>query len=403
MDVVDALTSKEHSPISCIEMHTTGEPTRIVYAGYPELHGSLLEQRAEAKAQNDHIRRRLLYEPRGHFDMYGAVLRQRTELTERGDAHMGVLFLTNDGYSTMCGHATIALGRLLLDTHDETVFPKRRLVTHDPDTNTALLKLHAPCGLLEVTVPTTTDGQMSDPTRPVTFLSVPSFCTGMNVAVDVSAEDTWQELNGRRKVVVDFAYGGAFFCIVDATELGFPDGLQNIDHVRMNEAAKKLMSCIKGSHDLQEYFRHPDHDDLSFLYSIMIVDKTLGRPSHSGSGAETGLCYFADQGVDRSPTGSGVAARMALAYAKGHLDVGESWTYHSLVSNAWSGQGGFTGTVVRLVGSFTASNLLLPIIQASVAGSASYTGVSTYIVEPHDPLRDNGFLFQRLAAAENGV
>ena len=400
MDVVKALTSREHSPISCIEMHTTGEPTRIVYAGCPELHGSsLLEQRAEAKQHHDHIRRRLLYEPRGHFDMYGAILRQRTELTETGNAHIGVLFLTNDGYSTMCGHATIALGRLLLDTHDETVFPKRKLVTHDPDTDTALLKLHAPCGLLEVTVPTTADGQRSDPTRPVTFLSVPSFCTGMNVTVEVLAEDTWQELDGRRKVVVDFAYGGAFFCIVDATELGFPDGLQNVDHVRMNEASKKLMSCIKGSHDLQEYFRHPDHDDLSFLYSIMIVDKKLGLPSPKGGGAETGLCYFADQGVDRSPTGSGVAARIALAYAKGNRDEGHPWTYHSLVSNAWSGQGGFTGTVVRKVGDFGA----FPIIQASVAGSASYTGVSTYIVEPHDPLRDNGFLFQRLAAPENIV
>src|SRR6187402_2556894 len=111
--------------IHCVEMHTTGEPTRIIYKGFPELRGSLLEQRAEAKASHDNIRAQLILEPRGHWDMYGAVLRQQTELVASGEAHIGVLFMHNDGFSTMCGHATIALGRFLIDTHDLSVFPKR--------------------------------------------------------------------------------------------------------------------------------------------------------------------------------------------------------------------------------------------------------------------------------------
>ena len=395
MDIVSALTTKEHGPISCIEMHTTGEPTRIVYAGYPEVHGSLLEQRAQAQRDYDHIRRRLLYEPRGHFDMYGAVLRQRTELTETGDAHIGVLFLTNDGYSTMCGHATIALGRLLLDTHDEEVFPNRRLVKHDPETNTALLKLHAPCGLLEVTVPTSTNGQSSDPSRPVSFLSVPSFATGIGVEIHVPPQYRWQELERRSVVTADFAYGGAFFCVVDVAELGFEDGLRQVNHTRLNEAAEKLKRCIIDDVGLRNMYHHPEHEQLSFLYSIMIVDEETGLASHGAEGAETGLCYFADQQVDRSPTGSGVAARLALAYAKSHLAKGEKWTYHSLVSNAWSGHGGFSGSVVQQIGDLGGFSA----VQTSVAGSASYTGVSTYIVEPDDPLGDNGFLFRQLAAA----
>src|SRR5262245_1524688 len=118
MDLIKQLRAPESKPITCIEMHTTGEPTRVVVDGYPELRGTLNEQRAQALRDFDYIRKRLMHEPRGHFDMYGAVLRKETELTQSGEADIGVFFLTNDGYSTMCGHATIALGRLLVDTHD---------------------------------------------------------------------------------------------------------------------------------------------------------------------------------------------------------------------------------------------------------------------------------------------
>jgi trans-L-3-hydroxyproline dehydratase len=179
MDIVESLSAECYDSITCVDMHTTGEPTRIVISGYPSLTGTLFEQRTRARTHHDNIRKCLLLEPRGHFDMYGAVLRPVTELTRTGKAHIGVLFMTNDGYSTMCGHATIALGRFLLDTHDKTVFPNRDNVKYDPATKSATLKLHAPCGLLDVTVPVTIDGQKSDPSRPVTFVSVPSFATGI--------------------------------------------------------------------------------------------------------------------------------------------------------------------------------------------------------------------------------
>lgn len=374
-------------------MHTTGEPTRIIISGYPILYGTLLQQRAEAKKKYDHIRKRLLLEPRGHYDMYGAILRSETELTKTGEAHIGVLFMTNDGYSTMCGHATIALGRFLLDTHDLDVFPQRNQISHDPATKTAFLYLHAPCGLLKVTVPVIDDGSCSDPKRPVSFISVPSFATGLNISINVRRAPDWPAFAPQEYITADFSYGGAFFCIVKATELGFSHGLRNIDFATMNLMTRSLKAVITSDDSLRKLFSHPDHDELGFLYSVIAVDDTIGKPADGSGGAETGLCYFADQQIDRSPTGSGVAARAALAYAKGRLAKGQSWTYHSLVSNSIDSLGAFVGTVVDECGHQNDT----PVVQIKVEGYAFYTGYHVFSVEKTDPFGDTGFIFEKLS------
>ena len=392
MDLLTTLSSASYKSITCIELHTAGEPTRVILSGYPALSGSLLSQRGQAKASHDSMRKRLMLEPRGHVDMYGAILRHDTELTATGAAHMGVLFTTNDGYSTMCGHATIALGRLLVDTHDKQTFPRRDEVEFDAERKTVLLRLHAPCGLLHVTVPTNDEGSASDPTRPVSFISVPSFATAIQVRVPIPDSHRWPELGSRDYVTVDFSYGGAFYGIVAATELGFQHGLKNIDFDATNKATKLLKAAVNANPDLEYVFRHPDHDDLGFLYSIMLVDQNIGRWDEGAGGVETGLCYFANQQVDRSPTGSGVAARAALAYAKELRKVGERWTYHSLVTNM-QGQGGFVGTVVEEVGRQSS----LPVVHVKVEGFAYYTGTHTFVVEDTDPLGEEGFLFNELS------
>ena len=377
--------------IRTVEMHTTGEPTRIVYEGYPDLRGTLLEQRAQAKRDHDHIRRRLMYEPRGHYDMYGAVLRPFTELTESGKAHMGVLFMTNDGYSTMCGHATIALGRFLLDASEQesTISPNKTKLEHDPTTKTSLLYLHAPCGLLEVTVPTNDAGTASDPSRPVSFIGVPSFATGINIQIPIPDVFRWPELGVHYNVTADFSYGGAFYCMIHAAELGFPKGLQTPDVSAMDFATKQLKAAINDNPELRHLFQHPDHDDLGFLYSIIVVDKQLGVAAEGTQGAETGLCFFSDQQIDRSPTGSAVQARIALAIARSNLQLGYRWTYHSLVSNRWNGKGAFVGSAIEKLG----SHLDKPVSRVRVEGFASYTGYSTFFVEATDPLGDDGFFF----------
>lgn len=397
MEFLSIFADAALKPILCVEMHTTGEPTRIIYKGFPELSGTLLEQRAQAKRDHDHVRTRLMLEPRGHFEMYGALLRPETELTRSGEAHMGVLFMTNDGFSTMCGHATIALGRFLVDAHDERIFPRRNELTHDPKTDTIVLNLHAPCGLVKVTVPTTPDGNKADPSRPVSFDSVSSFATGIDVTIPLPPQYRWPELKTRDSVTADFSYGGAFYCMISAAELGFPQGLAGIDLDATNKATRLLKAAIIADPQLRNFFRHPDHSDLGFLYSVIIVDANLGNPAPGTRGSETGLCYFADQQIDRSPTGSGVSARIALAYTKGVLRQGESWTYHSLVSNAFAGKGSFTGCVMSVEEDIVDVNgHALRAVRVRVEGFAYYTGFHSFVVEDVDPVGEQGFTFNRL-------
>lgn len=378
-------------------MHTCGEPTRIVIGGYPDLSGTLLEQRAQAKAQHDQIRRRLILEPRGHYDMYGAILRPETEHTQKGEADIGVLFMTNDGYSTMCGHATIALGRFLVDTHDLNVFPNRDRIQFDHDTATVNLKLHAPCGVLDVKVPATSDGRKSDPSRPVSFQSVPCFATGINVKVSLKPEERWPELGDRTSVTVDFGYGGAFYCLISAEETGFSSGLAKFDLDAMNQATKKLKAAVNSQSQLSYLFKHPQLDDLSFLYSIIVTDTKLGKPLGQSKGAETGLCFFSEQEIDRSPTGSGVSARLAVAHARGQLQAGDSWTYHSLVSLHGDKSGAFVGTILPPDGSKHAGEF--PIVRLQVEGRAFYTGSHTFVLEEGDSLGDGGFTMRQFAGS----
>lgn len=386
MDVIQSLTSGPNNPITCIDMHTTGEPTRIVVKGYPELSGTLLEQRAQAAKEYDHLRRRLMLEPRGHYDMYGAILRPITEKTRTGEADMGVLFMTNDGYSTMCGHATIALGRFLVDTDDSELFPRRQNLKWDSTSSTTHIRLHAPCGVVEVTVPTSPDGRTSDPSRPVSFISVESFATGLSVEVPFPRCPQWPS---GLPITADFAYGGTFYCLVSARELRLGDGLRGVDIEKANHVTRALKAAIISNPELKYLYRHPTEEDLSFLYSIILVDYNLGEALPGTNGSETGLCFFADQQIDRSPTGSGVSARLAAAYARGWFRKGDSWTYNSLVSAYKKPQAAFKGTVLEEVPK--SGTMRYPCIRTKIEGYAFYTGCHTFCVEPDDVLGNDGF------------
>ena len=299
-------TKNMDQAIRCIEMHTTGEPTRIVYAGYPALSGTLLEQRALASEKYDHLRRRLILEPRGHRDMYGAVLRQSTELVDAGLADIGVIFMTNDGYSNMCGHATIALGRFLIDTFEVTIFPKRKALQVTPAGT--LIRLHAPSGIVEVTVQTLQDGR-SDPSKPVSFLSVPSFATGWDIRITVPPERRWHVGREVETVSVNFAYGGAFFCMVDARRLyssGQKATLAGDDLKALEEAAFAIRDLVNEDKELRKFVTLPNSDNqgLGMLYAIVVVFDGLGKPEPGTASVETGLCFFDNHQIDRSPTGS---------------------------------------------------------------------------------------------------
>lgn len=407
MDIPKGLEYLCKDTIHCVDMHTTGEPTRIIYKGYPPLTGTLLQQRAQAQSQYDHIRKQLMWEPRGHREMYGAILRRDTELTGVGKAHIGVLFTTNEGYSTMCGHATIALGRFLVDTQDLEVFPRRNQLQIEQGSNTVRLNLHAPCGLIKVAVPVKEGGKRADASRPVAFLCVPSFVSAVDEEIEIPKSLRWPELDKLHKISVQLsiAYGGAFFCIVRSVELGL--GLpaysmsskqEQLDELlrclpAMEKATNNLKLAINQSQRFRDFIQHPQQDELSFLYSTIVEWPMLNRLLERNQ--ELGICFFGDQQLDRSPTGSGVAARLALANCTSDT---KRQTYHSLISfrelvnRNISATGTFTGTVVYEVKIPDRHGRDIDAVLVKVEGYAYYTSFHTFVVEPNDNIGRKGFL-----------
>ncbi|ESK88189.1 proline racemase [Moniliophthora roreri MCA 2997] len=382
MDVFEAIASTENV-IRVVDMHTSGEPTRIIVSGYPNLKGdTLLEKRRYAIDYHDDIRKLLMLEPRGHDGMYGAILVQETELTKVGEADIGVLFCHNEGYSTMCGHATIALGRFLVDTHDLKLFPSRNSLLRSPNTDAIEIRLHAPCGLIRVSVPTTPEGR-ADATKPVSFISVPSFPTAIQIDLHVPKELAWPRFINIEQdnyiIPVSVSYGGAFYIIVSAQSLGFPNGLCNANY-RLQDfanAAEKLEAFMNNNH--RELFTHPTEKDLSFCYGVMMVDSTL--KSNDDSNSEAGLCFFAQGQIDRSPTGSCVSARVALAVEEGKLGMNEWWTYESIVS-VKAKNNGFRGRAVER----TPQGVVV-----QVEGRAFYSGCSSFSVPEDADVLGKGF------------
>ncbi|KAJ5238232.1 hypothetical protein N7489_008323 [Penicillium chrysogenum] len=394
---MDVARQLEQTPsgevIKCIDMHTTGEPTRIIYSGFPTLNGTLLEQRDQAKSQYDHIRKRIMLEPRGHYDMYGAIIIPETELVQSGEAHIGTLFTHNGGFSTMCGHATIALGRFLVDTHDLTVFPQRNELKPNLTALEVKVNIHAPCGLVRVVVPTSADGQKSDSSRPVRFLSTPAYCAAKDLEVSIPREIAWPELGDKTSLRLDVSYGGAFYALVDIRQLGFQTGLHNFSLEAVTFAVKRLKRHLVTLPHVIEALQHPEDQRLSFLYSVMVVDHEIGSKPDGVEGAETGLCFFAEDQIDRSPTGSCVAARMALAHAKGARKCGQAWAYNSLVSNHFN-TGAFVANIVdedvKIEGPNTQTARSGVVVL--VEGNAYYTGTMAFVVEQGDRTSESGFV-----------
>ena len=330
--------------IETIDMHTGGEPVRIVTKGYPAISGgTILEKRRFARDHLDAFRRLIMFEPRGHYDMYG-VLPVAPDLP---GADMAVLFIHNEGYSTMCGHATIALGRYALD---------QGMIKAGAD-SMARLNLQCPCGLVEVSV------AASGPDKGrVSFISVPAFAFALDVVID---------LPGKGKVTLDIGYGGAFYAFL-------PAGVFGLD-VRSSPTGELVAaaSAVTRAVQAQVNLHHPDDPDLAFLYGTILTDGGDGA-----SGPTANICVFAANEVDRSPTGSGVTARLALMAARGEI-ADQAWRQFESVTGAI-----FQGRVASHLrtGEF-------PAIRAEVAGRAYYTGRASFTVEPEDPLA-GGFLLR---------
>jgi proline racemase len=328
-------------PLTVVDMHTGGEPLRIVTGGYPSIpRGTILEKRAYVRDSLDHLRRMLMFEPRGHTDMYGAILVE----PDLADADLAVLFMHNEGYSTMCGHAIIALARYAVD--QGFVEPR------EPFTP---VNIECPCGMVAASVEI-----VGGRAGAVSFESVPAFLLDGERAVD---------LPGFGRINFDVAYGGAFYALADWRQFGLDF---DRDPVRdFVDAADALTRAVREAVPIA----HPDHPDLGFLYGSILTDGGDGNATPSRN-----ICVFADRQVDRSPTGSGVTARMAAMHAKELVGRDETRTFESIVGSRF---GGAVASVTS-VGSHQA-------VTVRVSGRAHYSGRSQYNVEADDPL-GGGFL-----------
>jgi proline racemase len=321
--------------IAATDYHTAGEPFRIVQEGMLEIPGATVRERREHAAASegvDRVRRMLCHEPRGHADMYGGFLVPPDD----DGADLGVLFWHKDGYSTACGHGTIALGAWAVESGRVAAPADGEVdVTIDVPSGRVVARVRRRAGAVES----------------VAFRNVPSFA----VARGVMACD----------VHVDVAYGGAIYAFAPAEHFGLR--VAPGDLPQLIAAGRAVKEELEGS----EVARHPEDDRLSGIYGTVLREE-LG-PLH-----ERNVAIFADGEVDRSPTGSATSARTALLVEDGALAEGQTWRNDSIV-----------GTTFHARATGKATDGLL----TEVEGTAFRTGEHVFVMDPRDPL-GTGFVLR---------
>jgi proline racemase len=312
-----------------VDSHTEGMPTRVITSGVGELPGNtMLERKQLLERDHDELRGLLMNEPRGHAAMSGAILQRPC----RDDADWGVVFIEVSGYLPMCGHGTIGVATVLVETAMVTVT--------EPET---VIRLDVPAGLVEARV------QVEDGcARSVTLRNVPSFV---------------YELDGEASgVSYDMAFGGNFYAIADAAEIGVAVAPENAS--RLIEAGLELMAAVP----------EPVHPENPAIRGCRHVIWT-GPP---GDGADGRAATAIHPGwIDRSPCGTGTSARMAQRHARGLLALGEPFVHESIIGSRFTG---------RLVDECAVGDLRA--VVPEITGRAWITGTAHYVLDPSDPFPD---------------
>jgi proline racemase len=329
--------------IHTVDMHTEGEPLRIIVKGYPDIPGkTILERRNYALRNLDQLRTALMWEPRGHADMYGGIITPAVS----DQADFGVLFLHNEGYSSMCGHGIIAVTKFAVET--KLVAPAGPVTRVGIDTPSGFVTAYA----------RVSDGKVTS----VCFHNVPSFVVALDEIIEVPELGT---------VRYDLAFGGAFYAFVNAADIGLTCVPR--DHDLLIEKGMHIKRAIMKTRKIA----HPFEPDLSFVYGTIFIDEPVAKDSHSRN-----VCIFAEGEVDRSPTGTGVSARMAIHHARGEVKPGEKIVIESIIGSK------FTGCVVSET-QFGPYRAVIP----EVEGRAYFTGRHEFSIDPDDPL-GSGFILR---------
>lgn len=327
---------KTQRTIFTVESHTMGEPLRLVVGGIPNLKGNTIPEKRDYFIKHyDYLRTALMLEPRGHKDMFGAILTQPT----MPEADVGVIFMHGKGFHNMCGHGTIATNTILVETGLVDVT--------EPVTT---IHMEAPAGLVTVHVKVE-DGRAKE----VSFENVPAFLYQEQVPVEVP---------GRETVTVDIAFGGSFFAMLDAEQLGIDICPENTDALikagmEIIEAANRQIPVI--------------HPELPHIKTIDLCE--IYGPAKSPDADLQNITIFDGQ-IDRSPCGTGTSAKVAALWARGKLKLGEPFVYESVIGTK------FTGRALRetMVGPYRA-------VVPEITGSAYITGHSQFLIDDEDPVK----------------
>ncbi len=325
--------------VQSVDYHTGGEPFRIISGGVGPIPGTtVLQRRAWAAEHLDHVRQLVINEPRGHADMYGC----HVVPPDDEDGDLGVVFFHNEGYSTACGHGTIALATWAVESGVVPATPP--LVE---------LVIDAPSGRLPTRVLLADDGTV----RGVEFTNVASF---VKAHVTMTVEE--------RQVPLTIAFGGAFYAVAQAGDLGL--------RVHPDDVTEAIRVCraIKDALNAEHDFVHPVEPALRDIYGVILVEDVPDAPE-DGALHQRNLTIFADGEVDRSPTGSGTSARLSVLHAEGRLAEGQVLVNRSVVDSAMTGQ---------VVGTATVGEY--PAVTTIVGGQAFRTGTHTFTLDPRDPL-----------------
>ena len=326
--------------IRTIDAHTAGEPLRLVIDGFPRVEGrTILEKRAWLRANHDHLRTAIMLEPRGHADMYGALLTE----PEHPDSDAGVLFMHNEGYSTMCGHGVIAVITIALE---------RGLLA--PRAGRDEIVLDSPAGPIRARARVRSQAGRTRVSS-VSFVNVPSFVLHAGVPVRLGARD----------LRADVAFGGAFYAIVDSEAAGIPVAVGRLGDLR--RAGMEIKHSIESALRIA----HPNEPMLEGIYGTIFT----GPPSQAGADLRN-VTIFADAEVDRSPCGTGTCAVMAVLAAMGLLPPEQTFTHESIIGTLFRG---------RITGETTVGDL--PAIVPELEGNAAITGDHTFVIDDEDPLR----------------
>jgi proline racemase len=332
--------------VSVTDYHTAGEPFRIVTGGIGPIPGdTILAKRRYARDHLDHVRRLVINEPRGHADMYGCFL---TEPTTEGAA-FGTLFFHNDGYSTACGHGTIALATWAVE---------HGIVDAPTDSGEVTIPIDVPSGRVEA-IAEIVGGRVAA----VRFRNVASFM--LHEAVPIATPIG--------SLPVDVAFSGAFYAMVDVSDLDI--SVDPIDLPRLITLGRAVKTEVMRSLEV----RHPDHADLDGIYGVIFYQT---EADVDGRLCQRNVTVFADGQVDRSPCGSGTSARIADLTQRGTMQIGDELVHRSIIGSQFRARPLAMTTVAGR-----------PAVLTEVIGSAHLTGVHHFVLSPHDSL-GTGFVLR---------